>query len=579
MSIGITRTILSKGYFPKELPPAFNTISFANFATSSLGRNALKLYKPADQYTECCEFKVARTGDESRDFKIPHPYHFAKLSNLCSSKFERLLRLAGKSPFASSAPVYGTGYERAIRPATLPGNLARDRALARAASTYIFRTDISHFYPSLYTHAVGWAIDPKLRQKKYWKDYKLLGKQVDQTLMDLDKKFSQGIPIGNDLSFLLAEIVMAAVDKALKVDKDRCYRWFDDYEFACASESEAVAFSEQLEAELAKFRLRLNPRKTSLTRLPGPSQDEWQEVLISASKNDLNREREMIKYFDMAFRLRSEHPHAPVLSFALGVLFKISRPSERAGRIAESSITQTLLCEPGSSQKALSLLSYWKIGGFSINDVLLGKTFSKLVMQSAKRGTHDLMWALAFCIDNRIALDEDASARLKEVDNDLVALLSLHMQRKGLLSPSYDRRSLSRRMKSAELDRENWLLCYESARHGFLTSTKSLVKANPLFNAMLASGVSFYQAPISSYSYVVAPGCAPQWIIQSWLKEAQKQPPRKTDDLPKDLRRVIEASLLTKEGRKVSSSEFRTFLRLHDLKHNPEPVVEDGSYT
>jgi len=174
----------------------------------------------------------------------------------------------------------------------------------------------------LATHAVGWAIDPKLRQKKYWKDYKLLGKQVDQNLMDLDKKFSQGTPIGNDLSFLLAEIVMAAVDKALKVDKDRCYRRFDDYEFACASESEVVAFSEQLEAELAKFRLRLNPRKTSLTRLPGPSQDEWQEVLISASKNDLNREREMIKYFDMAFRLRSEHPHAPVLSFALGVLTK-----------------------------------------------------------------------------------------------------------------------------------------------------------------------------------------------------------------------------------------------------------------
>ena len=133
----------------------------------------------------------------------------------------------------------------------------------------------------------------------------------------------------------------------------------------------------------------------------------------------------MIKYFDMAFRLRSEHPHAPVLSFALGVLFKIGRPSERAGRIAESSITQTLLCEPGSSQKALSLLSYWKIGGFSINEVLLGKTFSKLIMQSAKRGTHDLMWALAFCLDNRIALDTDASARLKEVDNDLVALLSL----------------------------------------------------------------------------------------------------------------------------------------------------------
>jgi hypothetical protein len=578
MSIRMNKTILSKGYFPKELPRAFNTVSFADFANSALGRDAIKNYKPTDKFTECCEFRVARTGDESRDFKIPHPFHFARLSALCSSNAKRLLRLAGGSPFASSSPAYGEAHVRAIRPGTLPNNLARDKALARAASTYLLRTDVSHFYPSLYTHAVGWAIDPKLRQKKYWGDNKLLGKKVDQNLMDLDKKFSQGIPIGNDLSFLLAEIVLAAVDKALKVEPDRCYRWFDDYEFACSSESEALAFKEQLETELARFRLRLNPRKTRIVRLPLPTQEDWQEVIISTSKSGLNREREMIKYFDTAFRLRKEYPHAPVLALALGVLFKIGRPSERSGRVAESGVTQALLCEPGSSQKALSLLSYWKIQGFKINNELLGKTFSSLIMQSAKRGTHDLIWALAFCLDNDISLDVDASAKLKEVDNDLVALLSLHMHRKRLLASSYDRRSIARTLKNAELDREHWLLCYESARHGFLPSTKSLVMANPLFSAMLTAGVTFYQIPISSFSYVVAPGCAPQWLIQSWLKEAQKKPPRKTDKLPKDLRRIIEKSLLTKEGDKVSPSEFRAFLRLHDLNHQPEPSVDGSIY-
>jgi len=417
-----------------------------------------------------------------------------------------------------------------------------------------------------------------MRQKKHWGNYQLLGKKVDQNLMDLDKKISQGIPIGNDLSFLLAEIVMTAVDRTLKVEKDRCYRWFDDYEYSCSSEAEALAFKEQLESALAKFRLRLNPHKTSIMRLPSPAQDEWQGVLTSSSKNDLNKEKEMIKYFDTAFRLRNDHPNAPVLAFALGVLFKIARPNESSGHVAESGITQALLCEPGSSQKALSLLTYWKINGFKINDQLLGETFSKLIMQSAKRGTHDLAWALAFCLDNGISLGEDASAKLKEVENDLVALLSLHMHSERLLAPSYDRRSLARRMKNAELDREHWLLCYESARHGFLTSTESLVKANPLFSAMLNAGVSFYQIPISPYSYVVAPGCAPEWLIHSWLKEAQKQPPRKTDSLPRELRQVLEASLLTKEGRKVSPSEFRMFLRLHDLNHEVEPTDENDPY-
>ena len=94
MSNRINKTILSRGYFPKELPPAFNTLSFADFATSAIGRKAIEQYKPADMYTECCEFKVARTGDESRDFKIPHPYHFAQLTSLCSSNFKRLQLLS-----------------------------------------------------------------------------------------------------------------------------------------------------------------------------------------------------------------------------------------------------------------------------------------------------------------------------------------------------------------------------------------------------------------------------------------------------------------------------------------------------
>jgi hypothetical protein len=79
----------------------------------------------------------------------------------------------------------------------------------RAGGSFLLKADVSQFYPSLYTHAVGWAIDPKLREKAHWKNQKLLGKKLDQAIMDLDAKFSQGIPIGNDVSFLLAEVLLA----------------------------------------------------------------------------------------------------------------------------------------------------------------------------------------------------------------------------------------------------------------------------------------------------------------------------------------------------------------------------------
>jgi hypothetical protein len=57
-------------------------------------------------------------------------------------------------------------------------NLAKERAISRAAGSFLLKADVSQFYPSLYTHAVGWSIDPSLRLKGNWKNTKLLGKKI-----------------------------------------------------------------------------------------------------------------------------------------------------------------------------------------------------------------------------------------------------------------------------------------------------------------------------------------------------------------------------------------------------------------
>src|SRR5439155_17953908 len=102
------------------------------------------------------------------------------------------------------------------------------------------------------------AIAPKRRERAHWSNRKLLGKRLDQALMDLQGKVSQGIPIGNDLSFLLAETVLAEVDKRLGGNRASAYRWYDDYEFACHTLAEAEAALANLRRERARFRLRLN---------------------------------------------------------------------------------------------------------------------------------------------------------------------------------------------------------------------------------------------------------------------------------------------------------------------------------
>jgi hypothetical protein len=44
--VTICQTLLSRGYFPKEFPPAFFSEQFARYATTKAGRKVLSTYKP-----------------------------------------------------------------------------------------------------------------------------------------------------------------------------------------------------------------------------------------------------------------------------------------------------------------------------------------------------------------------------------------------------------------------------------------------------------------------------------------------------------------------------------------------------
>lgn len=62
------------------------------------------------------------------------------------------------------------------------------------------------------------------------------------------------------------------MDAALGARVGRAFRWYDDYEFAFNDRDEAELTLKTLTRELAKFRLRLNPKKTSIEQLPLPAE-------------------------------------------------------------------------------------------------------------------------------------------------------------------------------------------------------------------------------------------------------------------------------------------------------------------
>lgn len=522
----IRGTLLARGYFPKELPPFFFTSDFARYASTPSGKKALDSYKPTLSSTDCVSYHLALPGGEHRHLQIPHPHGFNKLAAIVAKAFPRLLTKGAKSAASRSRAVYGQASFRALHAMTLPANQRRERALTRAGASFVLNVDISQFYPSLYTHAVGWAIDPKLRLKANWRNTKFLGKQIDQALMDMQGKVSQGIPIGNDVSYLLAEVVLGQVDRALGLDRQRCYRWFDDYELSFDTRDDAERCLARLKKELHRFRLRVNAKKTSIVQLPEATEPHWGDTLRALASQNLKSQRGTLQYFDTAFRLREDFPNQPVLMYAIGNLFRTPRPPDYLGRIAEAAISQALLCEPGVAQKAFALLTYWKLNGYALDMALLTRTIERVILRHDASGvTSDVAWALCFCAQEKLVIPSKASRILAESDDDCVLLLALHLDALKLLQGGLSARKVAPLLKSADPDGDHWLLAYEAARHGFQPASPA-VTGNPLLADLLKHKVSFLRRTLPSYALIVHQGGAPDWVVKSWINTALRTPPK-----------------------------------------------------
>jgi hypothetical protein len=573
----IYRTLLARGYFPKELPPTFISEHFAQYATSKLGRATLQNFRPFNSFTDCVTYELALPGGGRRPLALPHPGSYSELAQLVSKSFRRLLKKAAGSKCTRSRPVYVDNGDRALRPSTKPSNLGRERAIVRGGARHLLKVDISQFYPSLYTHAVGWAIDPKLRNRVNWRNSSLLGKKIDQALMNLQGKISQGIPIGNDISFLLAEIVLAEVDRAVRIPHRSAVRWFDDYEIACESIEEAERWLARLQSAMTSFRLKLNPSKTKIVTLPDPALDGWQTELVEAVRRPITRPTDMVAFFDKAFRLRGTNMEAPVLNYALGLLFRMRAPVDHVALVAQSAITQSILAEPGSAQKGLALLTYWSLNGMVLDKELLARTVSQMVVQQRHRGfSSDVSWGMFFCLQQGLKISKKATDALTSCDDNCIVLQALHLRDEGLLPKTFASRTLLQASKQCDLDGRDWLLLYEAHRQNFTRTNSAALSAHTLFSDLLARNVAFYRRNVPKYAAVIHPGGAPEWVVARWLNElrGEKVEEPATGAKP-DLAPVVLQIAEDIKRIAVAGSNEELIARLLDVDDKVKPTVSD----
>lgn len=166
-----------------------------------------------------------------------------------------------------------------MRPRYRLGEQPKLRARFWRGQRFILRSDVSQFYPSLYTHAIPWALHTKAVAKA--NQGKTDGDRIDRAMRNCSSGQTVGIPIGPDASFVVAEIVLTAVDALLKtkISALRGLRYLDDYEVAFQSRAEAEEAQGHLESALGDFELVVNPFKTYVLELPQPFKTTWTREL------------------------------------------------------------------------------------------------------------------------------------------------------------------------------------------------------------------------------------------------------------------------------------------------------------
>jgi hypothetical protein len=260
--------LIDKGYFLRELPPPFNSLT--------LGKNYAKIKTAWDKFdnstkkdfneTRFAVLSIPKVGLVRRQLGIPNPIHFIQLSEIICANWKTIEKIFAQSKLTASHPIVNAKQGRALVTKLNYGEFKHRCIIDSFDKLYELKTDISKYYPSIYTHTIPWAIHTKKKAKASRKDLTLLGNQLDKFIQQGQSGQTIGVPIGPDTSLVISEILGCAFDAALvaKFPFIKGYRYVDDYRCTFRHKQRLSKFFRHLQGILTDYTLILMKKRHNL---------------------------------------------------------------------------------------------------------------------------------------------------------------------------------------------------------------------------------------------------------------------------------------------------------------------------
>jgi hypothetical protein len=294
----------AKGFFREanhyvnfDLPPYFNFDDILLYASTSLMKKKLSdvcrkdnrgKHRYPGNYSDV-NYTILSNKDGGfawRPMQIIHPILYMDLVNIITeegawNEITDFFKKRDKSKVECiSIPLRSHTNEsnRAVQVTNWWDRIEQESLRKALDYKFMFQTDISNCYSSIYTHSFEWAMCPEGRIKvkeelANGRKVKNLGSEIDFRVRQMNQNQTIGIPQGSVLMDFLAEIVLGAIDleltdiieKELHGTKFAILRYRDDYRIFVNEYQAGHSIMKILNTTLYKWGMKMNTGKTSET--------------------------------------------------------------------------------------------------------------------------------------------------------------------------------------------------------------------------------------------------------------------------------------------------------------------------
>lgn len=299
--------LMLQGMFTEKLPNVFTMKEFCKCVNDEQIINDSKFSNFAFNYIP---YESMRDINVPRLLGVPNPFGYHNLCKFLSENWDSIKKhfrdkTSAQAYKVSQIHIRKIKDTKKVFQMNFPNEGINSELNIELMSgkRYMVKTDISSCFPSMYSHALAWAIVGKdvAKQNRNSNDW---FNNLDYFTRNLKNQETHGFLIGPHASNILSEIILTAIDYELK--KYSFLRYIDDYTCYVESYEQAQAFILDLSKCLRDFGLFINHKKTKIVELPDTLSERWKlelnpiNLTLTGKKLSLNQ---VLSYIDKAILL------------------------------------------------------------------------------------------------------------------------------------------------------------------------------------------------------------------------------------------------------------------------------------